>query len=88
MSYNPNPEWAPVDDSVIQTIPCPECGEHLVLQGEDDENPLYQGTYYHPRHIPPEVIMWCVNYECDLCEVEVVVKLKVNLEVAELYEPN
>jgi len=23
MSYNPDPEWAPVDDSVLYTIACP-----------------------------------------------------------------
>ncbi len=88
MSYNPNPEWAPVDDSVLHTIKCPECGEHLVLQDEDDENPLYDATYYSPRRIPPEIIMGCVNEECDLHEVEVTVKLKVKLEVVELYESN
>jgi hypothetical protein len=81
MSYNPNPKWAAVDDSAIQSIVCPDCGENLVLQGSDD-------VYYEPRHIPPEVTMWCVNDECDLCEVEVTVKLKVKLEVVELYESN
>jgi hypothetical protein len=88
MSYNPNPEWATVDDSALQTIVCPECGEHLVLQDDDDENPLYQATYYNPRHIPPEVIMWCRNDECEEYEVEVAVKLEVKLEVVELYERN
>jgi hypothetical protein len=83
MSYNPSPNWAPVDDSAIQSIKCPECGEHLVLQDDDEENPIYQATYYNPRHVPPKVIMWCSNDECDLHEVEVIVKLKVKLEVVD-----
>jgi hypothetical protein len=87
MSYEPNPEWAPLDDSAIQTIACPSCGEHLVLQAED-ESPIYQNTYYNHRHIPPEVYMTCVNDECDCYDAEVVVKLKVKLEVVELYEVN
>ena len=81
MSYNPNPEWAPVDDSVLQTIACPDCGRHLVQQCEESEDPLYQATYYEPRHIPSKIIMWCMNEDCESYEREVTVKLKAKLEV-------
>ena len=27
MSYNPNPEWAPMDDSVLNKVKCPSCGD-------------------------------------------------------------
>ena len=85
MSFSIEHDWAPVDTSSIENVPCPKCQSTLSLL-DRDENPIYGRTYYAPRHIPPVIWGICPNEECELCEkgVQIHLSVKINVELVKL----
>lgn len=88
MSYKFEPEWTdkislPEKNHMI----CPTCGE-IACNVDAVMDCLWQGSYYEPRHIPPQLIFTCGNEACPACDEDFYVGLEVVITASRpTYDP-
>lgn len=82
MSFNIEPEWAPLDTSAIENIACPHCQEKFGNYEEVTEV-LFNNTYYTARHIPKKLIFTCFNPDCTHVDEDFIINLKTVIHVVE-----
>lgn len=84
MSYDHAPRWT---QNIIlprkYDIRCPGCGL-TAFNAEEIMDVLKGNTYYVARHFPPALIATCDNIECDLCDEDFAVELKVVVSIVDM----
>jgi hypothetical protein len=86
MSYDHAPRWTQniILPSKYQ-IRCPECG-HIDPNADELLEVLKGHTAYKAQHIPPAIIGTCDNIECERCDEDFAVPLKVAVSILDMPE--
>ncbi len=79
MSLNTEPDWAPIEvsEQLRESCKCPACGKSYFDFIKDELEEYRTGYIYELPHIPNEIIIMCDNEDCEACDGEFVVKLRV-----------
>lgn len=82
MSFDPDPKWTEkINDEALQNIRCPYC-KQKPANYDDVTEEVYNASCYNARHIPPSLTFTCFNDECEHCDRDFTVNLKLTIEIA------
>jgi hypothetical protein len=81
MSYDATPEWTKkITLPETANLTCPECGR-VAFNAQEALRAIMEHDYYHPRHVPPYLLLTCGNPDCPSCDGDFRVYLSVHITV-------
>jgi hypothetical protein len=79
MSLNTEPDWAPIEvsEQLQEKSRCPVCGKSYFDFLKDELEEFRTGYIDELPHIPKEISITCDNEDCEACDEDFEVKLRV-----------